>query len=163
MGTSIACATASAFVSPLARMRIRRASRIVPMPMVMAHFGIFSPGMKDLRLSSIVSLVRLQPRPRSEARRRFVESNVAIAPDTKNLQVDATCRPDFLFVRRTILFVLAGNHSIGNVSSRGIDVDMAKEILAHKKVKALRMIGRDPEVSSKLKVVTSEKSIDFSR
>src|ERR1700723_1870267 len=92
-----------------------------------------------------------QPGPRSQARRRFVEANVAIAPDTKNLQVDATRCPDFLFVRRTILFVIAGNHSIRNVSSRWVDVDMAEEILAHKKVEALRGIRRNPEVLLEIK------------
>ena len=55
IGPSMALATAAALDFPVARIRIRRASRIVPMPMVMAHSGISMPGGKNLRLSSIVS------------------------------------------------------------------------------------------------------------
>src|SRR4029077_10352903 len=93
----------------------------------------------------------LQPRPRGKARRRFIESNMAITPNTKNLQVDAAGHPNLLFVRRTILFVVALNHSIGNVSSCRGDVDVAEKILAHKKVKALRMIRCDAEVLIEIK------------
>jgi len=57
-GPSMALAIAAALDAPLARSRIRRACRMVPIPMVMAHCGISSPAAKNLRLSSIVSFVR---------------------------------------------------------------------------------------------------------
>ena len=58
MGPSIDLAMAADFARPVASKRIFRASKIVPMPMVMAQRGLSSPGAKNLELSSIVSWLK---------------------------------------------------------------------------------------------------------
>src|ERR1700739_2342804 len=58
IGPSIDFATAAALASPDASKRILRASRMVPIPMVIAHWGISSPAAKSFRLSSMVCLLR---------------------------------------------------------------------------------------------------------
>src|SRR5258707_12640961 len=60
----MALAIAAAFGEPLASKRIRLDSRMVPMPMVMAHCGITSWEAKNLRLSWMVSLLRTFKRVR---------------------------------------------------------------------------------------------------
>src|SRR5204863_528348 len=63
-GPSMDFATAAALASPVASKRIFRASKIVPMPMVMAQRGLSSPGAKNLALSSVVSRLKTFKRVR---------------------------------------------------------------------------------------------------
>src|SRR5260370_34060285 len=76
---------------------------------------------------------------RTEARGRFVESDVAVAADAENLQVDAAGIANSLFVGGAILLVASLDRAIGDVDVGGRYVHMREKILLHEIVKTLRM------------------------
>src|SRR6266404_7888708 len=87
-----------------------------------------------------------QPRARGQAGSRLVEANVSIAADPKNLQIDAPGLADVLFIRNAILIVMARDSSVRNMNIGWAHVDVRKEMLAHKIMKALRMCRRKSQV-----------------
>src|ERR1700747_3637373 len=82
---------------------------------------------------------RFQTGAGSEAGGRFVEADVAVAADTKNLDVNAAGGFDGLFVLRAVGVVVSGDGAIGNVDIFRREIHMRKEILLHKKMEALRV------------------------
>ena len=108
MGPSMALATAAALERPEARSRTRRESRMVPIPMVIAHFGHFGlAGKKVAIVFDGFAAESLQAGAGGEAGSRLVEADVAVAADAKNLQVDAAGRFDGLFVFGAVGVVVA--------------------------------------------------------
>src|SRR5258707_3432868 len=89
---------------------------------------------------------RFQPGAGSEAGSLFVETDVAIATDAKNLQVDAAGSFDGLFVSLAIGVVIAGDVAVGNVDIFRSEIDIRKEILLHKKMEALRVRSRQSQI-----------------
>src|SRR5258708_15584512 len=83
---------------------------------------------------------------RTEAGGRFVESDVAVAADAENLQVDAARIANGLFVGRTILMVVSLDGAIGDVDVAGRHVHVSEKILMHEMVKTLRMVRREAQV-----------------
>src|SRR5258708_35787349 len=83
---------------------------------------------------------------RTEAGGRFVESDVAVAADAADLQVDAARLANGLFVGRTITIVVSLDGAIGDVAGAGRPGHVSAKILMHEMVKTLRMVRREAQV-----------------
>src|SRR4029077_1297401 len=83
---------------------------------------------------------------RAQAGSRFVESDMAVAADAENLQVDTAGCANGLFVGRAILLIVSLDGTVGDVNVAGCYVHVSEEILLHEMMKTLRMIGRKPQV-----------------
>src|SRR5712691_11017442 len=133
IGPSMDFAIAWDLEAPVAGSKTFRASRIVPIPMVMAQRGLSSPGAKNFELSSNVSLLRTFSRVREPM-----------------LEVDASSFSDGLFVGCTILIVIAADGSVGNMNVAGIHVDAREEIFPHEIMEAPRMRRGKAEILIKI-------------
>src|SRR5580704_7625351 len=83
---------------------------------------------------------------RGEARGRLVEANVAVAPDSEDLQVDAACLANGRFVAGAIFLVAGLNAAVGNMDLGWRNIDVGEKILVHEAVKAVRMVGSQADV-----------------
>src|SRR5690349_18554623 len=77
---------------------------------------------------------------------RLIETDMAVAADTKELKVDSPGIADGLFVGRAVLIVIAANAPVGDVDVVRIDIDVSKEIFVHEMMKALAVRGGNPQV-----------------
>ena len=91
-----------------------------------------------------------QTRARAEAGSGLVETDVAVAADAEELQVDAAGLADGVFVGFAVVVVVATDGAIGDVDVVGIDVDVGEEILLHEMMETLRMRGGEAEVLVKI-------------
>ena len=87
----------------------------------------------------------LNARARSERGARFVERQVSIGTDTKNLQVDASGLLDAPFVPGAS-GVEIGSHPVRYMNPVGVDAYVIEKMLPHEIPVALRVFGRQTHV-----------------
>ncbi len=126
---------------------------IVPTPMVTASLGTSSIELKKRALSRRVSSVRALSRVRlASDEPGSLKSDMAVAADAQQLQINSTGRLYGLLVLPSVLKVIIGQ-SAGHVAPRGTNVYVAEEIGMHKMMVRLRMVRCQATYSSRLKLV----------
>src|SRR5690242_19615694 len=118
-----------ALCSPVARIAISRASRMVAIPIVSASRGTKSSPKKS-RVASRDRIEHDEPRAALRAGSRLVEANVPRLPDAENLEVDAARARDGVLVPATfVIDVLARDIATRDVHVPRVNVDVREQVL----------------------------------
>src|SRR5688572_13917891 len=78
-------------------------------------------------------------RPRGQLGARFVESDVSVRADAKQLQIDPARRIDFRLVALALGVQIAGR-SVQEVNARRLEIDVAEQMLVHEPPEASGVI-----------------------
>src|ERR1700686_1590078 len=108
--------------------------------------NLFAGGKKLAVVLNCFFRQDFQARSGTETGSRLVETDVAVAADAQDLQVDASRIANALFVGGAVLAIVFFQRAVRNMNVGRRDVHVRKKVLAHEVGEALRMVGGKSQV-----------------
>src|SRR5207248_2778347 len=88
----------------------------------------------------------LQASARADAGSRLIETDVSIAADAEDLQVDAAGAANILLVRSAVLLVIAFDRAVRNMDVARRNIDLGEEVLLHEMPEAPGVIRGEAQI-----------------